>query len=96
MLPTPKLFDASGEPTLLITKGPNKGEDLALVQGATAQILGRRASRMFWTDEELKQHMLSPKGKVRKKVEPRTDFSPIRKESFKGSSIIDNLSDLRE
>ena len=88
--------NASGEPAILITKGPSDGEDLALIQGATAEILGRRAARKLWTEDELKRHMLSPKGKAMKNIEPRKDFSPIRKESFNGSSINDNLSDLSE
>ena len=64
------------------------GEDLALVEGTTAQILGRKASKKLWTDEELKCHMLSPKVKSRKNVEARIDFTPTRKETFKGNMLV--------
>ncbi|XP_075246154.1 uncharacterized protein LOC142339780 [Convolutriloba macropyga] len=50
---------------------------------ATAQTIGRNASKKLWTREELKQHMLSPKMKNKAGSEPRTDFSPIRKNLFK-------------
>ena len=84
MLPTPKSFDKSDKKLLPITVGPGIGEDLALVEGVTAQIIGRNASKKLWTRDELKQHMLSPKLKTKLGVEPRTDFSPVRKELFKG------------
>ena len=65
-----------------VTKGPGKGINLMTVKGSTAQILGRNAARTLWTNEELKNHMLSPKSR-RKLKEVRTDFSPTRKETFK-------------
>ena len=69
---------------LEIPHGPGKGEDLALTEGSTAKIVGRNASKKLWDTEELKQHMLSPKGKYKTGAEPRTDFSPVRKALFKG------------
>ena len=63
---------------------PGKGEDLALVDGVTSEVIGRNASKKLWDREELKNHMLSPKGKCKAGAEPRTDFSPTRKELFKG------------
>ncbi|XP_075249432.1 uncharacterized protein LOC142342120 [Convolutriloba macropyga] len=62
-LPTAKRFTEGDAPTLPIPKGPNHGYDLALVDGGTAQVLGRRASKKLWTHDELKNHMLSPKEK---------------------------------
>ena len=64
------------------------GENLALVEGVTPQIIGRNASKKLWTRDELKQHMLSPKVRTKSGVEPRTDFSPIRKALFKGDNGI--------
>ena len=72
---------------LEIPHGPGKGEDLALTEGSTAQIVGRNASKKLWDTEELKQHMLSPKGKYKTGAEPRTDFSPVRKGLFKGNIL---------
>ena len=83
-LPSARRFEPSEKPVLEIPKGPGKGGDLVLTEGITPQILGRKASKKLWYKEELKAHMLSPKGKPRKGTEPRTDFSPIRKETFKG------------
>ena len=74
LLPVAKRFKEESNPTLPIPKGPDAGQDLALVEGGTAQVLGRNASKMLWSREELKRHMLSPKGKNKKGSEPRTDF----------------------
>ena len=52
--------------------------------GSTPQLIGRNASKELWTREELKCHMLSPKGKNKQGKEVRTDFSPTRKQLFKG------------
>ena len=60
------------------------GSDLALIEGATPQLIGRNACRKLWTNDELKQHMLSPKIKQKPGVVARTDFSPTRKELLKG------------
>ena len=84
-LPTAKRFGEGDVPNLPIPKGPGEGFDLALIEGVTPQVLGRTASNKLWTSEELKNHMMLPKGKCRKNVEPRTDFSPTRKETFKGN-----------
>ena len=59
------------------------GSDLALVEGATPQIIGRNACRKLWTTDELKQHMLSPKIKQKQGDVARTDFSPTKKELLK-------------
>ena len=86
LLPAPKSV-TQGETALLeIPKGPGKGKDLALVGGATPQLLGRNASKELWTREEIMSHMMSPKLKCKPGKEPRTDFSPIRKKLFKGLS----------
>ena len=69
---------------LLVPNGPGKGTDLVLVDGLTPQKNERNAAKKLWYDEELMQHMLSPKGKTKSGNEPRTDFSPTRKEIFKG------------
>ena len=61
MLPTPKSFPVGGQPLLPFPKGPGKGKNLAVVGGASAQIIGRNACKELWTKEELKKHMLSPK-----------------------------------
>ena len=87
-LPTAKRFTDTGNPTLPIPKGPNEGFDLALLEGSTAQILGRRASTKLWSNDELMNHMLSPKLNHRKHGEPRTDFSPTRKDTFKGTRLM--------
>ena len=60
------------------------GEDLALVEGFTPQLIGRNALKKLWSRDELKQQMLSPKVRTKSGVEPRTDFSPIKKALFKG------------
>ena len=89
LLPTPKTISKGDKPLLLIPHGPGKGYDLALVEGTTAETIGRNASKKLWTREELKQHMLSPKMKNKAGSEPRTDFSPIRKNLFKGFCALD-------
>ena len=61
------------------------GKDLALVEGQTPQIIGRNAAKELWTRDEIKNHMLSPKGRCKAGAEPRTDFSPTRKAVFKGN-----------
>ena len=84
LIPTAKPVSQGENPTLPIPKGPGKGNDLALVGGATPQLIGRNAAKELWEQEELKCHMLSPKGKNKQGKEPRTDFSPVRKQLFKG------------
>ena len=92
LLPVAKRFKEEENATVPIPKGPAVGRDLALVEGGTAQVLGRNASKILWTRDELKAHMLSPKGKNKKGTEPRTDFSPVRKETLKGLKLFDRLS----
>ena len=84
ILPSAKSFPMNDNPLLPIPKGENKGKDLALVEGVSPQIIGRNASKMLWTTEEMKCHMMSPKGRNKVGNIPRTDFSPVRKETFKG------------
>ena len=67
LIPTAKPVSQGENPTLPIPKGPGKGNDLALVGGATPQIIGRNAAIELWEQEELKCHMLSPKGKKQAK-----------------------------
>ena len=69
---------------LLIPHGPGAGGDLALVDGAASQIIGRNVSKELWTYDQMKNHMLSPKGKTKNGTEARRDFSPERKQLFKG------------
>ena len=88
LLPAAKSFPVSDQLLLLITKGPGKGKDLALVTGTSPQIIGRNACKQLWTDDEMKTHMLSPKGKKKQGAIIRTDFSPVRKEHLKGLSKI--------
>ena len=84
LLPKAKSFPDGGKPLLLITKGPGKGTDLAAVTGSTPQLIGKNASKKLWFNDEIKNHMLSPKSKQKEGVPMRTDFSPTRKELFKG------------
>ena len=78
-------------PLLLIPKGPGKGKDLAQVVGSSTQLIGRNACKELWTTEELKSHMLSPKMKQKQGAVLRTDFSPTRKEIFKGTKLTNFL-----
>ena len=84
LIPTAKPVSQGENPTLPIPKGPGKGNDLALVGGATLQLIGRNAAKELREQEEIKCHMLSPKGKNKQGKESRTDFSPVRKQLFKG------------
>ena len=72
-------------PLLPIPHGPGRGGDLSKIEGVTAQIIGRNASKVLCTNEELKTHMLSPKMKCKSGEKPPTDISPIRRELFKGN-----------
>ena len=82
------------EPDILfeITKGPNKGGDLAQLiyqqklrsTPWTPQTLGRACSRLLWSDTDMTAKMLSPTGKGRRSDKSRDDFSPDRKQCFKG------------
>ena len=83
------------EPDILIEipKGPNKGKCLALLihqqqlSRSTPwipQTLGRATSRLLWSDTDMTEHMLSPTGKGRRSENNRKDFSPERKNCFKG------------
>ncbi|XP_075264349.1 uncharacterized protein LOC142356294 isoform X2 [Convolutriloba macropyga] len=83
LLPAAKSFPPSDKKLLEIPKGPGKGKDLALVSGSSPQMIGRNACKMLWTQEELKQHMLSPKSKQKQGTTSRIDFSPTRKEILK-------------
>ena len=92
LLPAAKSFPVFDQPLLLFTKGPGKGKDLALVTRTSPQIIGRNASKQLWTDDEMKIHMLSPKGKKKQGAFIRTDFSPVRKEQLEGlSKILETL-----
>ena len=84
ILPSAKSIPRGENPLLPIPKGMSKGQDLALVEGVTPQIIGRNASKLLWTNDELKSHMLSPKGKNKVGNIPRTDFSPVRKATLRG------------
>ena len=84
LIPTAKPVSQGENLTLPIPKGPGKGNNLAPVGGATPQLIGCNAAKELWEQEELKCHMLSPKGKNKQWKEPRTDFSPVRKQLFKG------------
>ena len=84
LLPVAKSFPENEQQLLPIPKGPGKGEDLATVGGISPQLIGRNACKKLWTEEELKKHMLSPKGKNKQGGVARTDFSPTRKGLLKG------------
>ena len=63
--------------------GVDEGFDLEQLYAITPQPLGQKACYKLWSEHEFKHHMLSPKRKHKQGSEPRTDFSPRRKDTFK-------------
>ena len=82
-LALPQAKEHGTEPSLIVTKGPATGFDLAKITGKSAASITRQAVNKMWDTEELKVHMLSPK-RLKAGAFGRTDFSPTRKNQMKG------------
>ena len=89
-LPQAKDIEHGTESSLIVTKGPATGFDLAKITGKSAASIMRQAANKMWDTEELKVHMLSPK-RPKAGVVGRTDFSPTRKNQMKGMLSLHEL-----
>ena len=65
LLPQPRQFEEGSQPSLLVSKGPNKEFDLATITGKSAASIMRQAANKLWTLDEQKNLMLSPKANPR-------------------------------
>ena len=50
LLRTPKSFANQDGPLLPILHGPGRGADLSKIEAVTAKIIGRKASKLLWTN----------------------------------------------
>ena len=94
-MPSAKRFAEGEGPVLPVPEGGvDEGFDLAQLDAITPQSLGRKTCYKLWSETELKNYMLSPERKYKQGSEPRTDFSPRRKDTFnrKLNAIITGFS----
>ena len=94
LLPQPRQFEEGSQPSLLVSKGPNKDFDLATITGKSAASIMRQAANKLWTFDEQKNLMLSPQANPRSGAPARRDYSPVRKNQMKGKDALEFSGDV--